>query len=96
VKSVKQDNGRISFVILAVYVDDIIPVSNDLEMLNAEKELLRNEFQLVDQGELHFVLGMSIKRDRAKKTLFISQEKYLEDVINRFWYARLQPSINPT
>ena len=31
VKSVKQENGFISFVILAVYVDDIIPVSNDPE-----------------------------------------------------------------
>ena len=95
VKSVKQDNGRISFVILAVYVDDIIPVSNDLEMLNAEKELLRNEFQLVDQGELHFVLGMSIKRDRAKKTLFISQEKYLEGVINRFGMQDCNPVSTP-
>ena len=97
VKFVKQDNGLISFVILTVYVDDIIPVSNDLEMLNAEKELLRKEFQMVDQGELHFVLGMSIKRDQAKKTIFISQEKYLEGVINRFGMQDcMQPSINPT
>ena len=39
---------------------------------------------MVDQGEIHFVLGMSIKRDRATKVLFINQEKYLEGVLNRF------------
>ena len=61
VKSVKQENGFISFVILAVYVDDIIPVSNDPEMLASEKQLLSNEFQMVDQGEIQFILGMSIK-----------------------------------
>jgi hypothetical protein len=39
---------------------------------------------MVDQGEIHFVLGMSIKRDRATKALFINQENYLEGVLNRF------------
>ena len=83
-KSKKQANGFISFVILAVYVDDIIPVSNDIDMLNKEKEPLCKEFEMVDQGEIHFILGMSIKRDHPKKTLFISQQKYLESVLRRF------------
>ena len=95
VKSVKQKNGFISFVILAVYVDDIIPVSNDPEMLPSEKQLLSNEFQMVDQGEIQFILGMSIKRDRQKKTLFISQEKYLENVLNRFGMQDSKPVSTP-
>ena len=95
VKSVKQENGFISFVILAVYVDDIIPVSNDPEMLASEKQLLSNEFQMVDQGELQYILGMSIKRDREKKTLFISQEKYLENVLNRFGMQDSKPVSTP-
>ena len=36
VKTVKRDDGFISFFILAVYVDDIIPVSNDVKMLKPE------------------------------------------------------------
>ena len=84
IKSEKKADGFISFVILAVYVDDIIPVSNDVEMLKAEKEFLCKEFEMVDQGEIHFILGMTIKRDRATKTLFISQEKYLENMLIRF------------
>lgn len=95
IKSVKQENGFISFVILAVYVDDIIPVSNDSEMLRLEKQLLSNEFQMVDQGELQFILGMSIKRDREKKTLFISQEKYLESILNRFNMQDSKPVSTP-
>ena len=35
-KTVKRDDGFIGFVISAVYVDDIIPVSNDVKMLKAE------------------------------------------------------------
>ena len=93
----KRENGFISFVILAVYVGDIIPVSNDPEMLALEKQSLNKEFRMVDQGELQFILGMSVKRDRKKKTLFTSQEKYLENTLNRFnLVERLQASINPT
>ena len=68
-----RDDGFISFVILAVYVNDIIPVSNDVKMIKAEKESLCKEFEMVDLGEIHFILGMSIKRDRATRTLTISQ-----------------------
>ena len=37
IKTVKSSNGKISFVILPVFVDDFIPVSNDTEMLRKEK-----------------------------------------------------------
>ena len=91
----KQENGFISFVILAVYVDDIIPVSNDPGMLASEKQLLSNEFQMIDQEKIQFILGMSIRRERGKKTLFISQEKYLENVLNRFGMQDSKPVSTP-
>ena len=36
----KEANGRISFVILGVYADDIIPVPNNSALLKAEKAAL--------------------------------------------------------
>ena len=68
IKLIKKSDGQISFVILAVYVDDIIPVSNDISMLNGEKESLCRRFEMVDKGEAHHVLGMSIKRDRKARS----------------------------
>ena len=47
VKTVKREDGFISFVILTVYVYDIIPVSNDVKMLKAEEESLCKEFEMV-------------------------------------------------
>ena len=63
IKLIKRPDGPISFVILAVYFNDIIPVSNDISMLNAEKESLCRRFEMVDKGETHHVLGMSIEGD---------------------------------
>ena len=81
----------ISFVILAVYVDDIIPVSNDVKMLKAEKESLCREFEKVDLGEINFILGMSSKRDRATRTLTISQGQYVKDLLKRFGMEECKP-----
>ena len=84
VKSVKEANGRISFVILGVYVDDIIPFSNNPALLKAEKAALCERFEMIDQGEIHHLLGMSIKRDRENRTLMISQPNYVENVLSKF------------
>ena len=77
------ENGR-SFIILAVYVDDLIHVSNDLIMLNNEKLKLKQKFEMVNNGDISYLLGLVIKRDRPNKMLSISQPKYLENMLKRF------------
>ena len=67
-KSMKEGNSHISFVKLGVYVDDIIPISNDLTMLKAEKAALCERFEMIDEGEIHYLLGISIKRDTESRT----------------------------
>ena len=95
VKSIKNEDGFISFVILAVYIDDIIPLSNDIVMLNAEKKLLCQHFEMTDQGETHFILGMTIKCDRENRTLFINQKKYLESMLEKCGMADCKPVATP-
>ena len=95
VKSMKVVNGHISFVILGVYVDDIIPVSNDTALLKAEKAALCERFEMVDQGEIHYLLGMSIKRDRESRTLTISQPNYVEKVLRKFGMENCKPVSTP-
>lgn len=94
-KSVKEANDRISFVILAVYVDDIIPVSNNPVLLKAEKAALCERFEMIDQGEIHYLLGMSIKQDRECRTLTISQANYVEST-QEIWNGKLQTSFYST
>ena len=95
VKSVKEANDRISFVILGVYVDDIIPVSNNPVLLKAEKAALCERFEMVDQGEIHYLLGMSIKRNRECRTLTISQTNYVEKVLRKFGMENCKPIATP-
>ena len=97
VKSVKEASGHISFVILGVYIDDIIPVSNNPALLKAEKAALCERFEMIDQGEIHYLLGMSIKRDRESRTLMISQPNYMyvEKVLRKFGMENCKPVSTP-
>ena len=58
VKTEKSANGQIKFVILPVFVDDFIPVSNDKDMLCKEKAAFCERFDMEDKGEIHDVLGL--------------------------------------
>ena len=79
---IKQENG--GFTILCLYIDDILIASNDMSMLEKEKSELGKRFSVTDQGEVHYILGMAITCDRSKGTMFLSQHKYVENVLMRF------------
>ena len=70
-------------MILGVYVDDVIPISNDTPMLMA------------DNGEICYCLGLSIKRDRANKILTISQGNYVENILTKFGMQNCRPVATP-
>ena len=95
IKSVKQQNGKINFVILSLHVDDILLFSNDIVMLNKEKKSLGRRFKIEDFGEVNHVLGMLVKRDRKSRILTISQPKYLEGVLKRFNMEHCKPVSTP-
>ena len=95
VKSVKEADGHISFVIMGVYVDDIIPISNNPALLKAEKAALCERFEMTDLGEIHYLLGMSINRDRESRTLTVSQPNYLDKVLKKFGMENCKPVSTP-
>src|SRR5271167_1085904 len=37
-----------------------------------------------DLGAANYILGMEIKRDRAKRKLWLNQRKYVETILQRF------------
>ena len=82
-KLIKKD-GKDMLMLISIYVDDVILVSNDSNVLMQEKLKLSQNFEMEDQGEIHYCLGMLIKRDRDAKVLTINQKAYLESVLKRF------------
>ena len=65
--------------ILIVYVDDIIFTGDDSIELEGLKKVLANDFEIKDLGTLKYFLGMEFAR--SKKGLFVSQRKYVLDLL---------------
>ena len=79
---VKKSNGM--FVILSLYVDDILLAGNNLEYVKTVKSWLSKSFDMKDMGEADYILGVKIQRDRSKKILSLSQETYIKKILERF------------
>ena len=72
------------FLILLLYVDDMLIVGQDRIKIAALKKDLSKSFAMKDLGPAKQILGMRITRDRTKRLLWLSQERYVEKVLERF------------
>jgi hypothetical protein len=69
-----------SFIILVLYVDDILLASSDKNLLHKTKGFLSSNFDMKDLGDASYVLGIEIHQDRSKGALGLSQKGlYRED-----------------
>ena len=66
---------------LLLYVDDIILTTSSSTLLHSLIASLRTKFSMTDMGDLHYFLGISVKR--SKDCLFLSQEKYALELLDR-------------
>jgi hypothetical protein len=55
-----------SFIILLLYVNDILLAGNNKEFIKIIKEWLSLTFEMKDMGETSFVLDIKILRDRSR------------------------------
>ncbi|GJT61411.1 retrovirus-related pol polyprotein from transposon TNT 1-94 [Tanacetum coccineum] len=73
-----------SYIILLLYVDDMLVAGSDMAEIKKLKRQLSQEFEMVDLGSTKQILSMSIIRDKTKGTLRLSQEKYIGKVLEKF------------
>lgn len=72
------------FIIIALYVDDLIIVCNNAELLLKTKNHLATRFEMKDLGEIHYILDMQVTRNRENCIISLNQQKYLENILQRF------------
>ena len=83
------------FIILLLYVDDMLIVGpNSSRIVNLKKELSKS-FAMKDLGLTKQILGIKVIRDRKCKKLWLSQEKYIEKVLQRFNMAKAKAVSTP-
>lgn len=82
-------------VIIALYVDDLILLSDSMDALNQVKHSLAATFEMKDLGEIHYCLGIQVVRDRKHRLVRLGQEKYVLDVLHKFGMDECKPIGTP-
>jgi hypothetical protein len=83
----------IHFIILVIYVDDLILTNSDPKILNHVKTNLKKKFEMTYLGFLHYFLGLQVLQ--TKEGIFISHSKYACDILCHFHMEYCKPTPFP-
>jgi hypothetical protein len=81
------------FLLVQIYVDDIIFGGSSHVLVSRFQEMMEKEFQMSMMGELTFFLGIQVKK--TKQGTFAHQAKYTKDLMKKFNMAELKPVSTP-
>ncbi|CAI5467132.1 unnamed protein product [Closterium sp. Yama58-4] len=81
----RTDTSLPPFYIL-VYVDDLVFATANTEALAVVKSELQKRHTCTDLGELRSYLGLQITRDRARRTITLTQSHMVQQVLQRFGF----------
>lgn len=81
------------YVLLAVYVDDIIIAAKNEAAINKVKESFSAHFGIKDMGPLHYFLGVQV--NGTQEGVWLGQKKYAENILKKFQMENCMPVATP-
>ncbi|KAL9293695.1 putative RNA-directed DNA polymerase [Arabidopsis thaliana] len=81
----------VSKIYLLIYVDDMLVATKDMKVISELKQKLSERFEMKDLGAAKKILGMEITRERSEGTLTLSQEDYLNKVLELYKMEQCKP-----
>ncbi|KAJ0492486.1 putative RNA-directed DNA polymerase [Helianthus annuus] len=81
------------FIVLLVYVDDIVVTGNNIDEVNKIKGVLNLNFQIKDLGKLKYFLGIEVLYN--KSGVCLNQRKYCLELLSEFGYLACKPIKTP-
>nr|GEW55288.1 hypothetical protein [Tanacetum cinerariifolium] len=84
---------REDFILVQVYVDDIIFGSSNPQLCRAFEALMHEKFQMSAMGELNFFLGLQVLQ--KEDDIFLSQDKYIGYILKKFGFLDVRSSNTP-
>jgi hypothetical protein len=82
-------NHGTDFLLVQIYVDDIIFGGSSHTLMSRFQEMMESEFQMSMMGELTFFIDIQVKQ--TKQGTFVHQVKYTKDLMKKFNMAELKP-----
>jgi hypothetical protein len=87
-------NGS-KFILLILFVDNILLASSNFGLLHEIKSFLFVNFEMKDMGDAFLILCIEIYQDRHTTLLGLSQKTYINKVLERFRMKNYLPCLIP-
>lgn len=81
-------------LIVCLYVDDLVFNGNDNVMFDKFKKSMMIEFDMFDLGMMHYFLSIEVVQSLGG--IFISQKKYVQEILDRFQMKNFNFVSTPT
>lgn len=84
-------------MVIALYVDDFLIFSNNVNETNKLKCILDSEFKIKDLGRVQKYLGMNIqvKKNCNSYTITVDQQQYIEELLQKFEMTNCKTADTP-
>lgn len=82
-------------LVIAIYVDDILLVGPSSERIDEVKRSLHDRFSMTDLGPCNYYLGMTVRRDRVNRTVYLGQRAYIEKFLKEYDMWDVKPAATP-
>lgn len=79
---VKSAEGSDDFLIVSIYVDDLIITGTTPALIEQFKTSMKSEFDMSDMGEMCYFLGVEV--NQTEDGIHLSQRKYAREILERF------------
>ncbi|KAL0545154.1 hypothetical protein IC582_020300 [Cucumis melo] len=86
-------NGHGDILVVCLYVDDLIFTGNCASMFEDLKKAMTQEFEMIDIGLMSYYLGIEVKQ--SEEGIFISQERYTREILEKFNMMNSKPVATP-
>jgi Reverse transcriptase (RNA-dependent DNA polymerase) len=87
----KKNGGNVLFV--ALYVDDLIFMGNNDEMIEEFKDTMTREFEMTDLSLMNFFFGLEVRQ--VEMGIFVSQETYANEILKKYKMTNCYPVSTP-
>lgn len=89
----KENNGDL--VIIGLYVDDLLILSDSIGMMNSIKSQINSRVTLSDKGPISQFLSLNIRYGREDGILLMNQSDYIKQTLEQFQMNKCNPKFTP-
>ena len=82
-------------IVIVTHVDDLMIVTSTVDLMKKVKDEISKDFRITDLGEIHWILGFEVKRDREKCTISLSQALYIKVILQHYGFENIKPRATP-